>query len=228
MFTQCGQNRHLFGDLKRLNEGQVRYYQVDDTTVYPSITSIISFINRKKFASWRARVGNEAANRKCKKATTRGTKFHRVAEEYFLNGDYMSLEEYQIPLIQLMFKAVKPHFDDRFDNIYHQETKMLSHKLCLAGTVDMICEVDGELSVVDFKTGESEKPVEWLEDYFVQLVAYWAMYSENTGLVPKKLVVCLVGENGDVQIVERRNIMDYMTILKDYVDQFIQSTNAKS
>ena len=103
---------------------------------------------------------------------------------------------------------------------------MKSDKLCLAGTVDLICEVDGELSIVDFKTSAKEKPEEWLEDYFVQLSAYWAMFSERTGVVPKKLVVFLVGENGDVQIVERRNIMKYLTTLRDYADQFIQFRDA--
>jgi len=105
---------------------------------------------------------------------------------------------------------------------------MFSHRLCLAGTVDLICEVDGELAIVDFKTAEKAKPEEWLEDYFVQLSAYWAMFSEATGVVPKKLVVFLVGENGDVQIVERRNIMHYLTTLKDYVSKFVQHHDANS
>ena len=103
---------------------------------------------------------------------------------------------------------------------------MYSDKLCLAGTVDLICEVDGELSIVDFKTAEQSKPEEWLEDYFVQLSAYWAMFSEETGIIPKKLVVFLVGENGETQIVERRNIMDYLKTLKDYVSQFIEYRDA--
>ena len=100
---------------------------------------------------------------------------------------------------------------------------MSSDRLCLAGTVDLICEWDGELAVVDFKTSEKTKPEKWLESYFVQLSAYWAMFSEKTGVIPKKLVVFLVAENGDVQIVERRNIMHYLEILRDYVNQFVEN-----
>jgi len=103
---------------------------------------------------------------------------------------------------------------------------MYSDKLCLAGTVDLICEVDGELAIVDFKTSEKAKPEEWLEDYFVQLSAYWAMFSEKTGVIPKKLVVWLVAENGDVQIVERTNIMYYLRTLQDYVSKFVQHRDA--
>ena len=147
-------------------------------------------------------------------------------EHYINNEDVTKFDEYQKPLIQLMFKAAKPHLDSRLDNIYQQETRMFSHRLCLAGAVDLICEVDGELAIVDFKTSKAEKPEEWLEDYFVQLSAYWAMFSERTGMVPEKLVVFLVGENGDVQIVERRNIMNYLETLRDYVSQFVQHRDA--
>ena len=104
---------------------------------------------------------------------------------------------------------------------------MCSHKMCLAGTVDLICDWDGELAIVDFKTSEKEKPEEWLEDYFVQLSAYWAMFAETTDVVPRKLVVFLVAENGDVQIIERTNIMDYLTTLRDYVSKFIQHRDAQ-
>jgi len=225
-FTHCDDFKDSFKSIEQINEDNVRYYKVEGDNCYPSITSVLSFINRKKFADWRARVGNEEADRKCKKGTTRGTAFHLVNEYYLNNDDYESLKDYQNPLIQLMFKANKADLDNRIGNIYQQETRMYSDKLCLAGTVDLICDVDGELSIVDFKTSEKEKPEEWLEDYFVQLSAYWAMFSEATGVVPKKLVVWLVGENGDVQIIERRNIMYYLTTLQDYVSKFIQYRDA--
>ena len=141
---------------------------------------------------------------------------------YLQNKDVKECEQYKRPLIQFMFNYAKPFLDSKLNNIYQQETSMYSDKLCLAGTVDLICEVDGELAIVDFKTSEKEKPEEWLEDYFVQLSAYWAMFSERTGVVPKKLVVFLVGENGDVQIVERRNPVDYLKTLRDYVNQFVR------
>lgn len=228
MFIQREDFRDCFKNLERFLIEGVRYYGVDDTVAYPSVTSVISFNTRQKFADWRKRVGNEEANRVTKHATNRGTKLHLVLEEYMANRDYKSLEEWKTPLIQLMFGAAKPYLDARLDNVYEQETRMSSNRLCLAGSVDLICEVDGELAIVDFKTSKAEKPEEWLEDYFVQLSAYWAMFSERTGVVPKKLVVFLVGENGDVQIVERRNIMNYLETLQDYASKFIQHRDANS
>ena len=222
MFQLSDEYTPLFEELRRRNVDQTRYYEVGDDIIYPSVTSVISFISRKKFADWRAKVGEVEANRKTKRATTRGTNLHTLFEIYLQNGDYKTHKEYDLPLIHLMFNSAKRQLADRIGTIYQQETTMSSDRLCLAGTVDLICEFDGELSVVDFKTSEQEKPEEWLEDYFVQLSAYWAMFAERTGVVPKKLVVFLVAENGDVQIVERTNIMHYLTILKDYVNQFIR------
>ena len=190
MFQLSNEYTPKFEELRRRNVDQTRYYEVGDVIIYPSVTSVISFISRKKFADWRAKVGEVEANRKTKRATNRGTNLHTLFEIYLQNGDYKSHKEYDLPLIHLMFNSAKRHLNDRIGTIYQQETTMSSDRLCLAGTVDLICEFDGELSVVDFKTSEKEKPEEWLEDYFVQLSAYWAMFAERTGVVPQK-VSCL-------------------------------------
>ena len=82
MFTQCDVYRDKFKHLSQFLIEGVRHYGVADQIAYPSLTSVISWINRKKFADWRQKVGEEAANKKTKKATTRGSRLHRVFEEY--------------------------------------------------------------------------------------------------------------------------------------------------
>ena len=230
MFNLIEKFRNEFKEIKRTNVDGTRYYLIEEETrtAYPSVTSVISFVGRDKWAAWQQKVGLEEANRVRNHATSRGTALHRVFEVYLQNGDYKSLEEYQKPLIQLMFNAAKPKIDERLNNIHLQEQTMYSDKICLAGTVDLVCEVDGELAIVDFKTAKAEKPEEWLEDYFVQLSAYWAMFAEHTQHPPKKLVVFLVGENGDVQIVERQNVMKYLKTLQDYVSKFVQHRDAST
>ena len=214
-------------ELERFMIEGVRHYREKGSTIaYPSVTSVLSFINGPKFADWRRRVGEEEANRVTKHSTTRGTNLHTLFEHFLNNEDITGLKEWEVPLVNLMFRAAKPHLAKHVDNIYQQETQMSSDRLCLAGTVDLICEWDGELAVVDFKTSAKTKPEAWLEGYFVQLSAYWAMFSEKTGVVPKKLVVFLVAENGDIQIVERRNPLDYLKTLREYVSQFIQHRDA--
>jgi len=229
MFTLRDDYQALFNEteLERFQIEGVRHYRKEGSDIaYPSVTSVLSFINAPKFADWRRRVGEEAANKKTKHATTRGTRLHTLFEHFLNNEDITGLKEWEVPLVNLMFRSAKPELVKHVDNIFQQETQMSSDRLCLAGTVDLICEWDGELAVVDFKTSEKAKPEAWLENYFVQLSAYWAMFSEKTGVVPKKLVVFLVAENGDIQIVERRNPLEYLKTLRDYVSQFIQFRDA--
>lgn len=186
----------------------------------PSMTTVISGANPDKFKAWEKKKGKARADYIKLCATDRGTKLHKVIEVYLQNGDYKSLDEFQEVKIQWMFKSAKFFLDIRFDNIICQERRMLSHRLKVAGTPDVICDIDKELAVGDYKGSMKEKPEEWIEDYFVQLAGYWAMFSETTGIVPKKLVVFLMTEQMEIQIVERRNIMYYLEKLRNYVNLF--------
>jgi genome maintenance exonuclease 1 len=228
MFTHREDYHHLFGEnLERIDSPNGRKYLLEEKGLYlPSVTTVLSHQSKEGIAKWRNRVGEEAADRKSKHASTRGTRLHTVHEYYLNNIDVSALSEYQVPLIKLMFAGSRSKLDKHVDVIYQQETQMFSERLGVAGTVDLICEFDGELAVVDFKTSEKIKPERYLENYFVQLSAYWGMFSEKTGIVPKKLVVFLVTEAGEVQIVERTNIMHYLKKLTDYVHQFNESQNA--
>ena len=222
MFNHIDTFHELFRTkLKRIDSPTGRKYLLEGKEVsFPSVTTVLSFISAPGIAKWRKRVGEEAANRKSKHASTRGTRLHTCFEHHLNNTSVETLDEYKVPLIKLMFGAAKSRLNSRIDNIYQQETQMYSERLGLAGTVDLICEFDGELAVVDFKTSEKVKQEKYLDNYFVQLSAYWAMFSEKTGLVPKKLVVFLVTESGEIQIVEKRNPLHYLAKLRDYVNQF--------
>jgi len=90
MFTQREDYRDSFKEIKRLDEESGRHYDVDGHPL-PSVTTVISFMNKDRIAKWKARVGEEVANAKSSKATRRGTKLHRVWEEYLQNGDYQLL-----------------------------------------------------------------------------------------------------------------------------------------
>lgn len=186
------------------------------------MTTVIAQANPAKFKEWEKKKGKDRADQIKRMATDRGNKLHKVIEVYMQNGDYQSLDEWQDTKIQWMFKSAKFYLDTRFDNIVCQEQRMLSRRFKIAGTTDYIGDVDYELSVADYKGSYSEKPEEWIEDYFVQLSGYWAMFSETTGVVPKKLVVFLMTEQMEIQIVERRNIMYYLEKLRHYVNLFHQ------
>lgn len=198
----------------------VRYYKITNDNELKrlvSITSVISHFNREFFASWRKKVGEEEANKITRQATSRGTDYHTLAENYFYN--IPELPQVQ-PLSELLFKISKPTLD-RINNIHALEASLYSLFLGVAGTVDCIAEFDGELAIIDFKTSKKPKPREWIEHYFVQCCAYACMLYEMTGISVKKFVIIMACENGECVVYEEYDKAKYIKLLTKYIHKFV-------
>ena len=195
-----------------------RFYRVPSGKMYPSITSVTSFYGRQKFVEWRKKVGNEEADRITRLATTRGTKFHDLVEKYMLNEN---VDDYKpLPTTKFLFLKAKPYLD-RINNIHALEKSLYSDYLGLAGRVDCIAEYEGEPAIIDFKTSKKIKPEKWIENYFVQEVAYACMYYEMTGIPVQKLITIMVAENGECFVYEKRNKDYYIKLLTKYIREFV-------
>ena len=88
-------------ELDRKESAGCRLYKIPNGEWVPSITSITSFYNREKFIKWRKKIGEEKANKITKRATTRGTDFHEIAQDY-LEGKQLIWEEH-LPATKYMF-----------------------------------------------------------------------------------------------------------------------------
>ena len=196
----------------------IRLYNLPNGGWVPSITSVTSFYNRQIFIDWRKRVGLEEANRITKKATARGTDFHKVCQDYLENKE-LKWDDYQL-MTKHMFHHAKPYLD-KINNIHAIERTLYSEYLGLAGRVDCIAEYEGELAVIDFKTSEKIKPEKWIENYFVQETFYAAAYYELTGKVVEKLITLMVTPGGEVKVFDKRNKGDYIKLLVRYIKEFV-------
>lgn len=214
---------HIDLDLPQLERETidgVRYYSVPDADKLlklVSITSVTSHKNRQVFVKWRKKVGEEEADKITRQATSRGTDYHILAENYFYNRD---LPEVQ-PLSDFLFKISKSTLN-RINNIHALEGALYSKQLGIAGTVDCIAEFDNELSIIDFKTSKKPKPREWIEHYFVQCMAYGCMLYELTGIPVKKLVIIMACENGECVVYEERDKSKYIKLLTEYIREFVR------
>ena len=200
----------------------VRYYDTPNGKKLVSITSIISHYNREVFREWRARVGNQEANKVTKQATSRGTDMHTCSEYYLKNLDIPEVQ----PLSEFLFKQAKPELD-RIDNIHAQEQALFSYELGVAGSVDCIAEYTGEtgepeLAIIDFKTAKKPKPKEWIDSHFVQCAAYACMLYEMTGIMVKKFVIIMSCENGEVKVYEEYDKRKYINLLSKYIREFVE------
>ena len=216
-FIHCNYLGDLELDCKTTES--IRLYNLPSGKWVPSITSITSFYNREIFVKWRKRVGIEEANRITKRATSRGTDFHQVCQDYLENKELV-WENYQ-PTSKFMYYHAKPYLD-KINNIHAIERTLYSEYFGLAGRVDCIAEYEGELAIIDFKTSGKIKPEKWLENYFVQETAYACMYYELTQIPIKKLITLMVTPDGEVKIFDKRNKGDYIKLLVKYIKEFVK------
>jgi len=224
-FIDVDLNNHV--EVDPVSKDGVRFYPIPGADkYYPSVTSVTSFKNAQFFKKWRARIGENEANRITARATQRGTAFHALSEDYFKGQ--LDIDRYleNNPLSVRMFQSAKSTLD-RINNIHCLETFLYSHYLGLAGRVDCIAEFDGELAVIDFKTSTKEKKEAYIENYYVQETAYAAMFLERSGIEVKKIVTLIATEEGTIQIFQKYNLDDYLQLLKSYIEEFVRgNTNA--
>lgn len=144
---------------------------------YPSVTTILSVRDNPGLDAWRLHVGAEEAQRRSKEATDKGTAVHAACEEYLLG----KLEQGPIGLMNWLEK-VKP-------TKCQPELFLFSDLHEYAGTADLICEIDGEPWLIDFKTSKHIDA-----GYALQLAAYVQAYKEMTGVECRRAVLQLTDQ----------------------------------
>lgn len=166
--------------LERVDSPDGRRYQTLDGKAYPSVTTVLSILGEESIAKWRARVGEEEANRIGRIASTRGTQVHSLIEKYMNNEP--DCREGFLPHVIQSLENLRPLLDKHITKVYGQEVPLYSDHLQLAGTCDAIVEWDGVPTIVDWKTSKRPKKKENISNYFMQLAAYAVMWEERTGM----------------------------------------------
>ena len=204
---------HEFVELAPLNTTTIdgkRHYQTPDGQVYPSVTTITSLHGKEGILAWRKRVGEEEANKISNKAATRGTRVHKLCEDYLNNNLVL---DGAMPNSIALFKQMQPYLDKYIGKVYGIECPLYSHHLRVAGKSDCIAQFDGKNAVVDFKTANKPKQEHWIQNYFMQCAAYAVAFEERTGIpVPRIAIVVAVEGDSPQLFVKKRD---------DYVDMFI-------
>jgi genome maintenance exonuclease 1 len=167
-------------DLDRRDSEDGRRYVTLDGNAYPSVTTILSILSEESIAKWRAKVGEEEANKVSLRATTRGTAVHAIIEKY-MNNDPNYAEGY-LPHVVQSLENLKPLLNKHVTKVYAQEVPLYSDHLQMAGTCDAVVEWDGVPTIVDWKTSRRPKKKANIGNYFMQLAAYAVMWEERTGM----------------------------------------------
>jgi hypothetical protein len=183
-----------------------RHYLVEGVP-YPSVTTVLSSLSKDGLNEWVKRVGEEKAEKIKNAAADRGTKLHHMCEQYLRNNPEYA--DGMMPNIVALFKQVQPWLDKNVEFIYGNEIALFSHSLQTAGRCDLIAQIDGKPSILDFKTSTNEKKEEWIESYFLQVTAYSVMFEEMYGFPIEDIHIFICTETGAAQ--------HFKKIPKDYL-----------
>ena len=206
-----------FPELKTKTVDRKRFYVTPEGNEYPSITTVLSPRGKEGLMKWRKRVGEKVANHICNKAATRGTKVHKMCED-FLNGEDMTHHKKDF-LPYCLFNELKDKTFDNINEVIGQEVTLYSDKYKVAGRTDFIAEYNGELSIVDFKTSTNERKDSYNENYYIQTAAYAEMFEELTGKPINQIVILVVTENGTVQEFIKDK-QEYLPLLEETLEEW--------
>jgi hypothetical protein len=179
--------------LKRKNEDGKRLYTTPSGQAVASVTTILDATKPKEkvkaLKEWKERVGTEKAKKITTEAANRGTKMHSLLEGYVENGilPERTSNPFSWPA-HAMAKAIIDNGLSNVNEVWGVEIGLYFPQL-YAGTTDLVGVHDSAEAIMDHKQTNKPKNREWIEDYFLQLVAYGLAHDETYGTKIKKGVI---------------------------------------
>lgn len=166
-------------DKKMLTFHDNRFYKRNNE-FYPSVTSILQmFPKGEHFETWLKKVGF-SADYLVKKAAEEGTLVHDLAERYLKREELSYLYEDGNPRyshsVWEMFLKFIDFWETYNPTLIETEIHLFSDELKVAGTCDLIVEIDGELWILDLKTSNHISLT-----YEIQTAIYGKCYEECFG-----------------------------------------------
>ncbi|ASF00663.1 hypothetical protein [uncultured virus] len=192
--------RFDYTKLSRTSLDGKRVYACPDGNAVASVTTILdSTKDKTHLIEWRKRVGEETAKRITKEASGMGTRMHKYIENYINDGTWGTPGSN--PYSQQAFKMAQVVHNNALkdvDEIWGSEVGLYFPKI-YAGTTDCVGQYKGNPCIIDFKQTNKPKKKEWVEDYFLQLVAYAEAHNEVYGTDIKEGHVFMCSRKLDYQ-----------------------------
>ena len=120
-------------------------YIIDGHSV-PGVTTIIGWTSSRQLGYWRGKLGNQKADEVSDEGKNFGSKVHSIIEAH-LAGQKATLTK-PFDAILENFKNVTKGWE-----IVETEKELLNKEYMYGGTCDLLVKIDGELTLVDIKTG---------------------------------------------------------------------------
>ena len=180
---------------RQTGEDGKRLYQTPDGKRVPSVTTILAATQPKEkkeaLQNWRKAVGVDRAQAITTDAANRGTRMHAYLEKYVKEG--VMPPRGSNPFSFASHAMANTIIEDglkHVNEIWGVEIPLYFPEL-YAGTTDGCGIHLGDEAIIDYKQTNKPKKQEWIEDYYLQLVAYSEAHNEIYGTKIRKGVVLM-------------------------------------
>ena len=137
----------------------------------PSVTTILGRTKNQQFLKdWKAKVGEQEAERIKNLSSKRGTAMHKFLENHITGVGYDDLTEIGQAAKPMAKKIIEVGLTP-VEEYYGSEVTLYYPGL-YAGSTDLVCNHNGLDTIIDFKQSNRPKKEEWIDDYFLQIAAY--------------------------------------------------------
>jgi genome maintenance exonuclease 1 len=158
-----------------------RVYLTPDGERLPSVTTILSATkDMTALNEWRKRVGVEKAQQITTEAAGVGSAMHANLERFLIGEQRQPGNNPVHVQANRMADVIIEHGLSKMNEVWAMEQSLYFPGL-YSGTTDLVGVYDGEPAIADHKQTNKPKKAEWVEDYYVQLVAYAEAHNEVYG-----------------------------------------------
>jgi hypothetical protein len=205
-----------------------RHYDINDKLL-PSVTTIISATQseekRQSLANWKARLGDQAADRVRDIAALRGTAMHTYLEAYVRGTGHKDLTSVGREAEPMAKKIINEGLSG-LEEIWGSEV-VLYYPDLYAGATDVVGIYNSRESIIDFKQTNKPKKREWIDDYFIQLGAYAMAHNYVYGTKIQQGVILMCSKDKFFQRFEvsDKEFVNYQHAFLKKVDEYYRNCN---
>jgi genome maintenance exonuclease 1 len=155
-----------------------RVYLTPDGERLPSVTTILSATkDMTHLNEWKKRIGHEKAQQITTEAAGVGTAMHGNLERFLAGLQRQPGNNPVHVQANKMADVIIENGLSKMNEVWAMEQSLYFPGL-FSGTTDLVGVYDGEPAICDHKQTNKPKKAEWVEDYYLQLVAYAEAHNE--------------------------------------------------
>ena len=176
-----------------------RVYLTPDGESLPSVTTILSATkDMTHLNEWRDRIGHAKAQQITTEAAGVGTAMHSNLERFVCGMQRQPGNNPVHVQANKMADVIIENGLSKVNEIWAMEQSLYFPGL-FSGTTDLVGVHEGEPAVMDYKQTNKPKKAEWVEDYYLQLMAYILAHNEVYGTDIRKGVIFMCSRDFQYQ-----------------------------